>query len=491
MKKLFQLFIAACLLAMLTGCEKILDVKPQSQITEQVYFQNEGDFEPYVIGTYVYIRGSSKGGGPTNVTGLANNIIYGTERSEELINGANARLGQAWTQNISPTTGAVDYNLWYKAIGNCNLLLAKIENFSFTNENIKKRVMAEAWCIRAYTYFHLIRVIGDAPLMLDPVTDENVPQLPRSNAKEVMKQIIADLDNAINLFPTKTISSKYRFSYLAAQALKADAKLWSAKVLGGSTPDFNDAITALAEIEKTTGISLRSNFKDVTTVRANEEIIMAAHFNRDESNSNYALNALPYESAITNATNIDSIPWCKTTTNGQGGYQISDLSKSLFASNDKRIPFTWITERQGTTLKRSWITKLPGNKYADDRVSDNDIIMYRLGEVYLMLAEAYAGIGNTGKAIEYLNKIRKRAGIADYTGGTDKPTVEKEILNERGRELFFENKRWFDLVRFHKGGTIDVYSYVPNLKGKKTPLFWPLAENVLANNAELKQTDGY
>lgn len=489
MNKLFLLFISCWLLLMTTGCDKLLESKTESSITDADYFQSENDFDPYVVGIYIYVRGSSKTG-PQKITGIANDITYGTERGEELVSALNSRFSQAWTQNITPTTGAFDYTTWYKAIGNCNLLLAKIQNFNFTSEATKNRVMAEAYSLRAYFYFSLIRIIGDTPLMLDAINNENVPQLPRSPAKEVMKQIIADLDQAIALFPEKTIASKYRFSYPSAQALKADAKLWSAKVLGGGTTDFNDAITALAEVEKA-GLTLRPDFREVTTVRANSEVLLAAYFNRDESSANYGLNALPYLTGITGASNLDSLPYCITTSNGQGAYQISPKSKALFATGDKRIPFTWVTERQGSTLKISWITKLPGNKYADDRVSDNDVILYRLGEIYLMEAEAYAGINNTTKAIEYLNKTRNRAGIGDYTGATDKVGVEKEILNERGRELFFENKRWFDLVRFHKGGTIDVYSYVPNLVGKTTPLYWPLAANVLANNGQLTQTDGY
>jgi hypothetical protein len=490
MNKLLLIITGCWLLLIGTGCEKLLETKTESSITDADYFQNESDFDPYVVGIYMYLRGSARTG-PQNITGIANNITYGTERGEELISALNSRFTQAWTHNITPTTGAFDYTNWYKAIGNCNLVLAKIENFNFTNENAKKRVMAEAYSLRAFIYFSLIRIIGDAPLMLEAITDEHVPQLPRSKATDVMKQIIADLDQAIALYPEKTISSKYRFSYAAAQTLKADAKLWSAKVLGGGANDFNDAIAAVTEVEKTTGLALRAEFKEVTTSRANSEIIVAAYFNRDESFNNYSINALPYLAGITGATNLDSLPYCITTSNGQGAYQISARSKALFASNDKRIPFTWITERQGATTKISWITKLPGNKYADDRVPDNDIILYRLGEVYLMAAEAYAGINNTTKAIEYLNKVRNRAGIGNYGGATDKTSVEKEILDERGRELFFENRRWYDLVRFHKGGTIDVYTYVPNLVGKTTPLFWPLAANVLANNGELRQTDGY
>ena len=87
--------------------------------------------------------------------------------------------------------------------------------------------------------------------------------------------------------------------------------------------------------------------------------------------------------------------------------------------------------------------------------------------------------------------MRVRAGNGPYIGATDKASVELEIFKERGREMFFENKRWYDIVRFHYGGTIDAYTYVPNLVGKTIPLFWPLAASVLAANTSLKQTTGY
>jgi hypothetical protein len=481
MKKIY--IIAAIILLMgtvFTSCNKLLEVTPQSQITEQVYFKNETDFEPYVIGTYTSIRA------------FANSLLYGDERSEELINGSNSRLTTAWSQILSPTVGAINYNGQYKAIGNVNLLLDKIEPFNFTNAALKNRLKAEALCQRAYTYFFLVRVIGDAPLMLQAITDDNVPLLPRAKATDVMKQIFADLDLAISLFPEKTYVNKYRFSYGAAQALKAEAKLWSAKVLGGGATDFNDAITAAGAVE-TTGVSLLPNFKDVTTTKANAEVIMSAYYNRDETGANYGLNALPFLTAISSASNLDSIAYCLTSVNGQGGYQISLQSRKLFSglSSDKRVPYTFIVERQGTVQKSAWITKLPGTKYIDDRVSDNDLIMWRLADIYLIEAEAYAGINNTGQAIAYLNKVRLRAGNGNYTGATDKATVERAIFDERGRELFFENKRWYDVVRFHFGGTINAYTYVPNLQGKTTPLFWPLSTTVLAANPKLTQTQGY
>ena len=485
MQKKFFVVLSVVLL-MTSGCKKILEVTPQSSITEETYFKNEGDFEPYVTGIYTFMRS------------FANNITHGTERSEELVAAQNSRFGVAWTQIITPSSGAINYNDWYRAIGHCNLLLERIKDFPFSSEDTKKRIVAETYALRAYFYFSLARIVGDAPLMLEAITDENVPLLPRSPAADVLKQVQSDLDAALASFKSMTnfavnnYPSRYRFAYASAQTLKADAKLWSAKVLTGGNADLNDAITALNEVELS-GRTLNADFKNATTIRAasNPETILAAFYLRDETGANYGLNALPFLTGIQGALNLDSLPYVQTTVNGQGAYQISPKSRALFTSPDKRIPFTWVTERQASGPKISWITKLPGTKYADDRVSDNDIIIYRLADVFLMKAEAYAALNNTTQAIEYLNKVRVRAGTGNYTGATDKATVEKEILDERGREFFFENKRWYDLVRFHKGGTINVYTYVPNLVGKTTPLYWPLNTTVLANNSQVQQTTGY
>lgn len=477
-----------CLSVLTPSCKKILEVTPQSSITDGVFFKNENDFEPYVTGIY------------TSMRTFSNDIVYGTERSEELIAALNSRFGVAWSQIITPASGAVNYNNWYKAIGNCNLLLSKIEAFPFAaNPDIKKRILAETYCLRAYFYFHLTRIIGDAPIMLEAVVDENVPLLSRSKAADVMKQIQADIDLALQNFTSiSTFSktgypSKYRFAYGSAMALKADAHLWSAKVLSGGDADFNAAIAAITEVE-TSGLLLNSDYKNVTGVRAatNTEVALAAYFQRDEIANNYGLNALPYLTGVQGALNLAQIPYAQTTVNGQGAYQISTKSRALFNNaNDKRIPYTWITELQPSGPKISWITKYPGTVYPDSRVSDNDIIIYRLADIFLMKAEAYAGINNILKAVEYLDKVRVRANTGNYTASVLKADVEKEILDERGRELFFENKRWYDLVRFHKGGTINVYTYVPNLAGKTTPLFWPLNTTVLANNPNIKQTEGY
>jgi hypothetical protein len=484
-----QLLCLSAILVIFTGCEKILEVKPRSSITEQVYFQNEGDFEPYLTGIYTQMRA------------ISGNVTYGTERSEELISASNSRFTVAWSQILSPTSGAVNYDTYYRAIGHCNLLLARIKDVEFiVNPSSKNRIIAETYALRAFFYFHLTRIIKDAPLMLKAVVDENVELLPRSPAPAVVAQVITDLDSAALMLKTNpsfspaSYPSKYRFAYGSVMAMKADVKIWSGKVLGGGTAAFNDAITAINEVEAT-GVTLNDDFKNVVGLRAssNPEAILYSYHNRDETGNNYTMQALPFLALITGALNLDSLPYSATATNAGGAFQISPKSRALFSAypNDKRIPHTWVTERQSTGPKISWITKFPGTKYPEDRVPDNDLPIYRLADILLLKAEAYAALNNTALAIQNIDKVRVRTGNGPYTGPTDKATVEKEILDERGRELFFENKRWYDLVRFHYGGTINVYTYVPNLVGKTTPLFWPLNTTVLANNKLVTQTEGY
>jgi len=63
-----------------------------------------------------------------------------------------------------------------------------------------------------------------------------------------------------------------------------------------------------------------------------------------------------------------------------------------------------------------------------------------------MLAEAMNENGKTTTALGYLNMVRKRAGVADYSGLSQDDT-RKKIWLERRFEFYLEGQRWFDLVR--------------------------------------------
>ena len=220
------------------------------------------------------------------------------------------------------------------------------------------------------------------------------------------------------------------------------------------------------------------------------------YLKRDEYNNMY-MSTLSMSAAaglLTNdIVNKEDIPYTNSTI-ARHVYAPSPRLISLFSDKDNRASSAYINavNSKGAVVFTSQ-NKFRGTAYTDDRYYDNDIVVYRLGEVKLLKAEllCYLGGDNVQKAIDAMFSTRNRAGIGVYTGSTDQKVVQKEILDERGRELCFELKRWPDLMRAHHAGTIDIYSYIPNLICKSTPLYFPILRKMIDLNPNLEQTDGY
>jgi starch-binding outer membrane protein, SusD/RagB family len=458
------------------SCEDMLDVTIRSSITGENFWKSEGDFEPYLTGIYNRLRSH------TDYLG------FGEDRSEMWKQGMNARFTSAWSHNMQPGN-TVDWTGYYGTIGHCNLLLEKMDAWQFSNAVLKNRIAAETYAMRAAVYFLLARVWGDVPLVLKSVVDENEELYPKTPVADVFKQINADISKSLELFPTDGYTDKYRWSKPAVYALLADVKMWSAKVLGGGAADLNAAINAISEVEKSGVALLTSAYGTVIDNRRNNEIIFSMYLNRSEFTSGAYTNCMPRVDTSGNSDNASELP---LSLIGQQAYALSDMAYALFQKypGDKRIPRTYVTELSKGVVRFHWPNKFIGTKYPDDRIPDSDFIVYRLSDMLLLKAEAYAALNQIDNALLNLNKVRQRAGLPNYTE-TSKALVEREILDERGRELFNEMKRWWDLVRAHKSGVIDIYQYIPNLIGKTTPIYWPIHTNVLIKNDKLIQTQGY
>ena len=467
-------YILIAFASLLVSCENILDVDVRSSITGQNFWQSENDFTPFLIGIYSRYRSNMS------------DVVFGEDRSECWKQGYNARFTY-WSQVIN-AGNTRDWTGFYGMIDNCNLLLDKIEGFEFSNTATKNRIKAETYALRAAMYFYMAKIWGDIPLVLTPTYSEKEPLYPRSPVAEVFSQINADISQALTLFPENGFVDKYRFSKPAVYALQADVKMWSAKVLGGGNADLNAAISAITEVENSGVELVTSDYGDVFDSRKNKEIILSLYCNRSEFTSGaYNLSFLRFDTSA-GADNAADLPMALA---GQQGYALSDEAIALYKyPDDKRIPRSYVPEIYNGVVSLYWPNKFIGTKYPDDRIADSDIIIYRLSDMLLLKAEAYAALNQPTDALTYLNMVRQRAGIPDYTE-TDKALLEREILDERGRELLHELKRWWDLVRAHYSGVIDVYQYVPNLVGKDTPIYWPVHTRVLTLNDKITQTDGY
>lgn len=483
MKKIksWPVLILLTTVACLTACNKVLDVKTVSSITNANYWKAEGDVTGYLTGIYTSFRTQM------------NTTQYLEDRGDSFDEGLEVGVTNAWLQNLTPST-APNWVSFYNLIHHCNLLLKYGKDIPFANPADKNRVFAETYFIRAYIYFVLVKAWGDVPLALEPTESGDQPMLPRSPAADVMKQILQDVDEAISLFPEEGFVNKSEASKPAAYALKADAFLWKAKVLGGSAADLDSSLDAITKVEAVSGLALESNFANIfsTSNRNGSEVILSIHFLRDEASNMYAQGLKPRDIFVATAKNVADLPYAKN--GARSNYAPSAKLISLFDQNpsDKRKDATVITAISSTGgVIGIFGNKFRGTVYSDDRYFDNDIIVYRLGGIILMQAEVLAALDRIPDAITALNRIRQRAGIGAYAGATDKQTVEKAILDERFRELFLEQKRWSDLVRFHTEGVINIYDEVPNLNGKHTPLYFPIPTSIMDVNSSLTQTKGY
>lgn len=476
--KYFKIILMLLVMGMANSCEDMLEVEVRSSITGQNYWKSESDFLPYLFS--IYDRNRSLMG--------ENMIRVGEERSDMWIEGYNNRFS-FWDQNLTPGI-TYDWTTFYGTIGHCNLFLEQIDAFNFQNTTLKNQLKAEVLALRATTYFFLARVWGDVPIVLTSVKDENEPKYPRAPVTEVFKQINADITSSLGLFPSPGYTDKYRFSKPAVYALLAEVKMWSGKVLGGGNTDFQAAIDAISQVQAS-GVSLLSDFGKIfdTNNERNNEIILSVYCERYEWSSSIHNTAWLRFDTGGSADNVDDIPMRLLA---QQGYAVSNKVLSLFSEfpQDKRISRTYVPELYNGVPRMYWQNKYRGTVYSDERYPDNDIVVYRLADLLLLKAEAYVALNQVDNALIELNKIRTRAGVPVVTS-TDKNTVAMAILDERGRELFFESKRWFDLVRAHKSGLINLYSYIPTLAGKNTPIYWPVHSNVLQKNELLDQTEGY
>ncbi|WP_273163213.1 RagB/SusD family nutrient uptake outer membrane protein [Bacteroides fluxus] len=471
--------IACC--SMLYSCD-LLDVAPVSTITAESFWKSSGDAKAYLTGIYNKVRA------------LSNTTYYGEDRGDAFKPGEIGPVTIAWSQGLLESN-APSYRDAYYIIHNINLLFYRIEGLGFTNQAEKNRIKAEACFLKAYTYFFLLKVWGEVPIVTEPTLSDKVEVKARSSKKEVMKVILESLQSSIDLFPEDGYVNKNYASKPAAYALKADVLMWKAKVLGGGESDLREAIKAIDEVGKS-GVSLLPTYSSVfdNANKRNKEIIFSFYFERYETgNLSIATNTTSRTDNLSMAVNLGDA--ATSPNQSRHVYAPSDKVRAMYLKNPSDLRYKTamidLVDKDGKLILTQ-TNKFRGKAYTDDRYFDDDLIVYRWADMLLLRAEANAALGNPTALVD-LNEVRSRAGIGEYTGPTDKKSIEKEILDERLRELFIEQKRWFDLVRFHFGGTINIYEEVPNLVGKQktAPIYFPIAYNDMVLNEKLVQTEGY
>ncbi len=485
LNKITILFLGAILFG---GCDKDLEIDPISTISFNSFYKTEDDAQLAINGMYAQFRN------------VANSFyLYGDERADNTVQTDLGTGNDANRNTLKPTTDGADWGGFYRLINDANLILRFVPDIEFVNESDKNQILAEAAFARAWGYFMIARSWGDAPMLTEGFTSseqEGIFPETRSSVDALFDQIKSDLDKAIAEFPDSGISSAYRASQPAAYALKADVYLWTAKRMGGSTADLNIALEAINNAIANSGTTLLDNYANVfRTTEATQEDVFSIYFDViEQADGGFFAGRYNLSDSFYNQLPPETREVVPFIQNSVRFYSPSETFRNQITANaggatDNRqiLYFLDFTDAVGAEL--SILNKYQGMETSPGvRQFTDDYKIYRLGGLILMKAEILNGLGQTAEAVIELNKTRNRAGIGDYVGPINQADINDAILAERGVELGFEGKRWFDLIRFGKA-----FELVPTLQGQTDEgiLLWPLSTTTLSLNPALNQNPFY
>jgi hypothetical protein len=462
------------------GCKKLVDVKvPDNVIVADNVYNSDVTAIAVLNGIYTQLSNTTY----ISSARVPNISIWAGLSADEftLWSNSNNTAQIAYYKNALSATGSGG-EFWlntYPLIYACNAAIKGLEASTTLTPSVRKQLLGEAKFIRAFFYFYLVNLYGDVPLVL--TTDYTVNTvIPRTPTTDVSRQIIADLQSAqeqladgyMDADVVTSSAERLRPCRAAATALLARvylyAKQWSN-----------------AEAQST---AIISNTSVYDTVPLNKVFL------KNSKEAIWQLQPVSTGSIVNSAESYFFVlSFAPKGLSNQHPVYLSNALLSSFETNDQRnINGTWVNVY--TDISGSYYYPY---KYKDVTTGDGNspteyTMMLRLGEQYLIRAEARAQQNNISGAQSDLNVIRHRAGLSN-TAASGQASLLAAILHERQVELFSEwGHRWLDLKRT---GNIDaVMTIATPLKGgtwSSYKQFYPIQQNELLKNPRMTQTAGY
>lgn len=484
----------------LSSCN--LDFKPESQLVYQGYWESEEAVRNAYQGMISEFR---KQASNFHAMGELRADLWGGKTIE-------SRAQAALIDNSFSPTSAVftDWAGLYGTLHYINDFIANAPKPTFVAERDRSNMLAQAYALRAYVYYTMLKAYGDVIITTEPLTSDQLRDLSalrraRSPKAEVMAQIEKDLAASLDFYDkagTTTWKNKNTYwSKNATLALKGDVYLWKGQVLGAGQEAFTTAKEALSSV--TGALVPYENLWGVAN-EYNSEFIFALDY-QEEQATNFYNQFLARGVDVNNDFDQSGVALSTYKFNGYNGYGASDyLLKKLYAKDDKRGdalilvltdagPHDLTQIATNSKLKGVILRKFFGTIGSDgNRKLVSNVPLYRYADVLLLLAEAKNQLGED-PATE-INLVRARAaGASGYTAFVntgDKLANKKAILEERMLEFVGEGKRWWDLVR---AGDDLVFEYVTNLRQSEAyKIYYPISNAMISADPEyIKQTEGW
>lgn len=361
---------------------------------------------------------------------------------------------------------------------------------------IKNRSLGEAYFLRAHYYFILVRYFGDVPLITEPGSTDTDLYPARVPKDLIYKQIIADLEKAIELLPNK---STYSGSDIG-RTNKGAALGQLAEVYLTMGTNWEKVVELTTQVEGL-GFALNPNYADnfnVDTENSAESIFEVQY----ASDGGYSFWANENQSSWTSpfmgprGANFvgGGYGWNQPTSEFVGTYENGDKRKDITILYEGGPQFDGKSYQSSYSATGYNVRKflVPLSKIATYDNSPMNFPVMRFSDILLMKAEALNELGQTAEAQIPLNKVRNRAGLANVTTGLTKEQFREKVLHERRIELAFEGKRWFDLIRVNNGQYgLDFLHSIGKTNAQEKHLLFPIPQIERDRNPNLSQNTGY
>src|SRR5690606_2100025 len=455
MKNIFNKLVLVILVAVMSCAD--LEEKPVGLLAPEALFSTPRDVEIAIFGAYGWI---------------ASERLYGRQFVSALMlrsdmvdigdRGTPAERQQVNDFNMDDNNGMVRifWPYWYQVIGAANAAISGAEGMQTAAAELNP-LIAEARFIRAFSYYHLVRVFGDIPYIDYFIENpESVQNLSKTPAEEVYQGIIEDLEFAKEWLPEMQPSG------VRSRPSKGTAASYLASV-SLTLEDYQRAYEEAKWVIDNAGrfgYELEQDYQDLYRAEIADnlkETIFTLDFLGQQNGSGGANDDIM--AAMTGIRGADELGWSVTVPSMAvyNTWDDRDYRKHVAFADSSLIdgvmqPYTVFQNTQRPHIAK--YRRFPGSSNAEGRYSDHNYICFRYAEVLLIAAEALAEVngGPNAESIGYMNQIRARARNwagrqtsfpEDVSPGMGKDEFIELVLEERRLELAFEFKRWYDIQR--------------------------------------------
>jgi len=467
-----RLWCAAVAVTMLS-CNTWLDVQPEDGVVRERYWKTKEEVRAAVLGCYSQMLDAKM---------MAEYFVWGEMRAEmaKPANGASSDLIALNNGEITTTNTYTNWAGFYKVINQCNTVIelapAVLEKDESLSEKQLKEYLAEVTCIRSLMYFYLVRTFRDVPYTEEAsIYDYQDFALPKTDGKIIINELITSLESVENDIPIKydmtdvarlgnADPNKGRFNYYGWAALLSDIYLWKgeyAKCVELTDRIINSGQYSLVPVRRDEVLSYNLETGRTDTIYEAIQSDVVALFKTMYANGNSVESIFELQNPSTlNNPYYDMF-------NTMIEINQANFSNEYFVSSF--IDRSWRDIRtEGVSYVGRYVWKWIGLDNTVSPVlwrtyttSNSNWIFYRLADVILMKAEALTeqamsdnSQSKLQQALALIQQIRTRGNAPESTdlffrhsGDLDAKSMEDFVFAERTRELTFEGKRWFDLVR--------------------------------------------